>query len=227
MQTLGVTAAAAPEQISDEEVVRRVVAGDVAMFEILMRRHNQRIYRAVRAVLRDDDEVEDVMQQAYVNAFEHLAQFAGNAQFSTWLTRIAVNEALARRRRRGKFVSEGDNDVMISLVESNAPDPEQQAGAAELRAVMEREVAELPDSFRTVVVLRDVEGLSTAETAASLGISDDLVKTRLHRGRTMLRDNLYRRAGVTLDSVFVFGNARCDRVVAGVMARVLSPSTFK
>src|SRR5438105_478941 len=167
------------------------------------------------------------MQQAYVNAFQHLEQFAGNAQFSTWLTRIAVNESLARRRRRGKFLSEGDDDVMISLVESNAPDPEQQAGAAELRAVMEREVADLPDSFRVVIALRDVEGLSTAETAASLGISGDLVKTRLHRGRTMLRDNLYRRAGVTLDSVFVFGNARCDRVVAGVMARVLFPSTFK
>src|SRR5438270_8308646 len=105
-------------ELRDEEIVRRVVAGDNAMFEILMRRHNQRIYRAVRAVLRDNDEVEDVMQQAYVNAYEHLDQFAGNAQFSTWLTRIAVNEALARRRRRGKFLSEGDNDVMISLVES-------------------------------------------------------------------------------------------------------------
>jgi RNA polymerase sigma-70 factor, ECF subfamily len=227
VQTFEVTAADSPQQMSDEEVVCRVVAGDAAMFEILMRRHNQRIYRAARAVLRDDDEVEDVMQQAYVNAFEHLDQFAGNARFSTWLTRIAVNEALARLRRRGKFLSEGDNEAMISLVESNAPDPEQQAGAAELRAVMEREVAELPDSFRTVVVLRDVEGLNTAETADSLGISEELVKTRLHRGRAMLRDNLYRRAGVTLDSVFVFGNARCDRVVAGVMTRVLSPSTFK
>src|SRR6184192_4854364 len=99
--------------MTDSEVVRRVLEGESALFETLMRRHNQRIYRAVRAVLRSDDEAEDVLQQAYLNAYAHLDQFAGNAQFSTWLTRIAVNEALARRRRRGKFLSEGDNDVMI------------------------------------------------------------------------------------------------------------------
>jgi RNA polymerase sigma-70 factor (ECF subfamily) len=209
------------DEVTDEEIVKRVVAGDVALFELVMRRHNQRIYRAVRAILRDDDEVEDVMQQAYLNAFEHLDQFAGNAQFATWLTRIALNEALARLRKRGRFFTEGDNDLTISLAQSNAPDPEQQAGTAELREVMEREVTALPDSFRVVIMMRDVEGLSTAETAACLGISEDLVKTRLHRARTMLRDNLYRRAGITLDSVFAFGNARCDRVVAAVMAEII------
>jgi len=111
------TAAAAREQLSDEEVVLRVVAGDAALFEILMRRHNQRIYRAVRAILRDDDDAEDVMQQAYLNAFQHLGQFAGDSQFATWLTRIAVNEALARRRKRARFIGEGEDDVTISLVE--------------------------------------------------------------------------------------------------------------
>jgi RNA polymerase sigma-70 factor (ECF subfamily) len=216
-----IAAAAAREQLSDEEVVRRIVEGDAALFEILMRRHNQRIYRAVRAILRDDDEVEDVMQQAYLNAFQHLRQFAGDAQFATWLTRIAVNEALARRRKHARFVGEGEDDVSISLVESTVPDPERQAAGSQLRELMEREIVALPDSFRAVVMLREVEGLSTAETAACLGISDDLVKTRLHRGRTMLRDNLYRRAGVTLDSVFTFGNVRCDRVVAGVMGNIL------
>ena len=214
------TAAAAREQLSDEEVVLRVVAGDAALFEILMRRHNQRIYRAVRAILRDDDDAEDVMQQAYLNAFQHLGQFAGDSQFATWLTRIAVNEALARRRKRARFVGEGEDEVTISLVESTVPDPERQAAGAQLRELMEREIAALPDSFRAVVMMREVEEMSTAETAACLGISEDLVKTRLHRGRTMLRDNLYRRAGVTLDSVFTFGNARCDRVVAGVMERI-------
>lgn len=209
-----------PEQITDEEVVARVVAGDTALFEILMRRHNQRVYRAVRAVLGADDEVEDVMQQAYLNAFANLRQFAGNAQFITWLTRIAVNEAIARRRKRAKFFGEGDDQVVIDLTESKAPDPEQEASAAELRGVIEREVGALPDSFRAVFVMRDVEGLSTAETASCLSISEDLVKTRLHRARTMLRDNLYRRAGVTLDSVFTFGNARCDRVVAAVMSQL-------
>jgi len=207
-------------QIEDEEIVRRIVAGDVALFEILMRRHNQRVARAVRAILGGDDEVEDVMQQAYLNAFEHLRQFAGEARFATWLTRIAVNEALARRRKRDRFFSEGGNEITIASLESEVPDPEQQAAGSELRQAMEREVEALPDAFRTVLVLRDVEGLSTAETAASLDISEDLVKTRLHRARTMLRDNLYRRAGVTLRSIYAFGNERCDRVVAGVMGRI-------
>ena len=207
------------EQLSDEEVVRRVVAGDAAMFEILMRRHNQRIYRAVRAVMRSDDEVEDVMQQAYINAYEHLGQFAGNAQFSTWLTRIAVNEAL-RRRKRAHTIGEGDDSVTISLVEDEGPGPEEQASTAELRGLLEREVAALPESYRLVIMLRDVEGLSTAETATTLGVSEDVVKTRLHRGRTMLRDKLYQRAGVTLQTLFTFGNARCDRVVAFVMASI-------
>jgi RNA polymerase sigma-70 factor, ECF subfamily len=208
------------EQSTDEEIVRRIVGGDAALFEILMRRHNQRIYRAVRAVLRADDDAEDVMQQAYLNAYQHLHQFAGDAQFSTWLTRIAVNEALGRRRKRTRALDQGTADVDISLVESDTPDPEQEASNSELRDVMEREVAALPDAFRVVVVMRDVEGLSTSETAICLGISEDLVKQRLHRARAMLRENLYQRAGVTLASLFAFGNARCDRVVAAVMARI-------
>lgn len=208
------------EQAADPEIVARVVAGDVALFEILVRRHNQRIYRAVRAILRGDEEVEDVMQQAYLNAYQHLAQFAGDAQFSTWLTRIAVNEALARRRKQGNAFMQGEEEVMLRLVDETTPDPERGASAAELRELMEREVAGLPDAFRAVIMLRDVEGMSTAEAAAVLEISEDLVKTRLHRARTMLRDNLYRRAGVTLQSAFVFGNARCDRVVAAVMSKI-------
>jgi RNA polymerase sigma-70 factor, ECF subfamily len=212
--------AAAPllrDTLSDEVIVERIVAGDAALFEILMRRYNQRVYRAVRAVLRDDDQAEDVMQQAYLNAYAHLRQFERRSQFSTWLTRIAVNEALARR---GKRRGEEKDETMMELVASSAPDPEQQTLASELREVMQREVEALSDGFRSVFVLRDVEGLSTAETADTLGISEDLVKTRLHRARTQLRDNLYRRAGVTLESLFAFGNARCDSVVAAVMARL-------
>lgn len=210
--------AVASAALSDEDVVRRVVDGDSAFFEVLMRRHNQRIYRAVRAVLGADEDVEDVMQQAYLNAYQHLSRFAGEARFSTWLTRIAVNEALARRRKRA-FVQE-DDQMPLTLVDERTPDPEQQAGTAELREVMEREVAALPDAFRTIFVLRDVEGLSTAEAAQVLGISEDLAKTRLHRARVQLRESLYRRGGITLASIFAFGNERCDRVVAGVMARL-------
>lgn len=220
MTIVEASATSTQEPISDAEVVSRVIAGDVAMFEILMRRHNQRIYRTVRAVLRSEEEVEDVMQQAYLNAYQHLSQFAGQSQFSTWLTRIAVNEALARRRKRGVPFVQGDDEVTIRLVDTKTPDPEQQAATAELRETMEREVNALPDAFRVVLMMRDVEGLSTAETAASLGISEDLVKTRLHRARTMLRDNLYQRGGVSLASAFVFGNVRCDRIVAAVMSAI-------
>jgi RNA polymerase sigma-70 factor, ECF subfamily len=217
---LNVIPNAVPEQLSDEEIAARVVAGDSAQFEILMRRHNQSIYRAVRAVLGSEDEVEDVMQQAYLNAYSHLHQFSAEAKFSTWLTRIAVNEALARRKKRGAVFNEGDDAVMLSLVDTNARNPEQHAAASELRRVMEEEVAALPDSFRLAFMLREIEGLSTAETAATLDVSEDLVKTRLHRARAMLRENLYRRAGVTLESIFTFGNARCDRVVGAVMAEI-------
>ncbi len=212
--------AVASAALTDDEAVRRVLDGDTAFFEILMRRHNQRIYRAVRAVLGSESEVEDVMQQAYLNAFQHLRQFAGGAQFSTWLTRIAINEALARKRKRNGFAQENDEMTLTLLVDERTPDPEQQASAAELREVMEREVGALPETFRTIFVLRDVEGLSTAEAAQVLGISEDLAKQRLHRARTQLRENLYRRAGVSLASVFTFGNERCDRVVAAVMARL-------
>ena len=210
---------ASVEQLTDEDVVERIRAGDAALFEILMRRYNQRVYRAVRAVMGADNDVEDVMQQAYLNAYAHLHQFEGRAQFSTWLTRIAVNEALARRGKRGARFGEQE-ETMLELIESGAPDPEQQAVASEMREVMQREVAALPDRFRVVVMLRDVEGLNTAETAACLDISEDLVKTRLHRARAVLRANLYRRAGVTLESLFAFGSTRCDRVVASVMAQL-------
>ena len=212
---------ATTEQLSDHEVVRRVLDGDRALFEILMRRYNQRVYRAVRAVLRDDDDVEDVMQQAYLNAFAHLGQFAERAQFSTWLIRIAVNEALARIKKRARFAWGGD-DVAIAEIESSAPDPEQQALAGQMREVVEAELAALPVSYRTVLVLREVEGLSTAETASCLDVSEDVVKQRLHRARAMVREGLAKRAGVTLESIYSFGNARCDQVVAAVMATIAS-----
>ena len=199
--------------LTDEEVIRRVCDGETALFEIVMRRYNQRVYRAVRAILRDDAEAEDVMQQAYLNAFAHLRQFAGEAKFSTWLTRIAVNEALARIRKNGRATEETMDDF-----ESPAPDPEQQAVTSQIRDVLESEIAALPDAYRSVIVLREVEGLSTGETAECLSVSEDVVKQRLHRARTMLRDNLYRRAGVTFEDVYAFGNARCDRVVERVMA---------
>jgi RNA polymerase sigma-70 factor, ECF subfamily len=206
------------EQLTDAEVAARVVGGDTALFEILIRRYNQRVYRAVRAVLKTDDEVEDVMQQAYLNAFAHLGQFAERAQFSTWLIRIAVNEALARVRKRGR----AEWEIEEMELESTAPDPEQQAQASQLREVMETELAALPATYRTVLVLRDVEGLSTSETAEALNVSEDVVKTRLHRARAKVREGISRRAGQTLQAVYPFGSSRCDRVTEAVMAVVSS-----
>jgi len=216
------------DQLPDADVVRRVVEGDTALFEILMRRHNQSVYRAVRAVLKADEEVEDVMQQAYLNAFAHLGQFADRAQFSTWLIRIAVNEALARlRKRQSTSWFQGGGDEMAALrVESTTPNPEQQASATQMREVVEAELSDLPATYRTVLVLRDVEGMSTSEAASCLDVSEDVIKTRLSRARAMLRDGLARRAGMTLESIYPFGNSRCDRVVDAVMAQIMPRSRW-
>jgi RNA polymerase sigma-70 factor, ECF subfamily len=208
------------EAMTDVEVVRRVLEGETALFELIMRRYNQRIYRAVRSIVRDEAETEDVMQQAYVNAYAHLRQFAERASFSTWLTRIAINEALARVRRGPRRLTEEIDEHTMEHLECQRPDPEQEAMAAEMRNAVQNEIATLPDSYRSVLMLREVEGLNTAETADCLGISEDVVKTRLHRARTMLRDNLYGRAGLTFASLFTFGHARCDRLVERVLQRI-------
>jgi RNA polymerase sigma-70 factor (ECF subfamily) len=206
--------------LSDEEVVERVTSGETALFEILMRRHNKRIYRAARAILRDDSEAEDVMQQAYVNAYTHLRQFDGRAQFATWLTRIAVNEALARARRRGRYEPFDDSVVETLMPIQFSPDPERQAFARELAALVESAVDRLSDGYREVFMLRQIEGLSTAETAQVLDISEDVVKTRLSRARAALQRDLLNQAGAAAASAFTFGLARCDRVVAAVMQQI-------
>ena len=213
----------APVEISDDEVVRRVVAGERELFELLLRRYNQRVYRAVRAVLRNPNDTEDVMQQAYVNAYRHLHQFEGRASFPTWMTAIAIREASARNRRtlsHLQLVPGLQGEDIMSDVREPGPDPEERAVAADLMQHVEAEVAALPETYRSVLLLREVEGLSTEETAECLELTTDVVKTRLHRARTMLRDALYRRAGAGLQNIFSFGAQRCDRVVAKVMEQI-------
>ena len=210
---------------SDEDVVQRVVAGDVLLFELLMRRHNQRIYRAVRSVLRDDGEVEDVMQEAYVRAYRHLGQFEGRARFSTWLTRIAVNEAIKRAVARGRFDpidEEGltpEEETMLDSRQSYMT-PEENALRSEVGTMLETAILALPDHYRTVVMLRDVEEMSTAETAEALSLTQANVKVRLHRAHEMLREDLVSRSGASHSEAFLFHAMRCDRVVAGVMVRL-------
>jgi len=208
---------------SDQEIVRRVQQGEAALFEVLMRRYNQRLYRVARSITRDDAEAEDVMQQSYLNAFTHLDQFAQRAQFSTWLTRIAVHEALARVRRRRRLTeidAMSDTDDGPGVLRSTRPNPEQEALTGELRAALEASLDAIPEMYRTVFVLRDVEGLSTVEAAECLETSEDVVKTRLHRARAALRRELLARAGSEARQAFSFHALRCDRIVANVMARL-------
>jgi RNA polymerase sigma-70 factor, ECF subfamily len=207
---------------SDAEIIQQVLAGNTALFELLMRRYNERIYRAARSIVRDEQEAEDIMQQAYVNAFTHLRQFNGSAQFSTWLTRIAINEALARVRRRGRYEALDDDLSNVEPFMSTNPvqNPERQAFAGELRGLLEWAIDTLPDGMREVFVLRDVEGLSTAEVAESLEVSEDVVKTRLSRGRAALRRALLERTGASAPEAFRFYRPRCDRVVQQVLARI-------
>jgi RNA polymerase sigma-70 factor (ECF subfamily) len=208
--------------LPDEEIVSRIVAGETALFEVLMRRHNRQVYRAARAILRDDHEAEDVMQEAYVNAYTHLAQFDRRAKFSTWLTRIAVYEALSRRRRRGRFEAMDATSMETLMPILSAPGPEQQAFGRELGALIESAIDRLGNGYREVFMLRQVEGLTTAETAEALGLSEDAVKTRFSRARSALQRDLVERSEAAAPSVFNFGAERCDRVVERVMARITS-----
>ena len=208
--------------LTDEQVVGHVLTGQTALFEILMRRHNERLYRVARAIVRDDSEAEDVMQQAYLNAYANLRQFAGKARFATWLTRIAVNESLARAHRRGQYEPYEDDlsNVEPFMAEQSQHDPERQAFSGELRTLLEWAIDRLPDGTREVFVLREVEGLSTAEVADALGVSEDVVKTRLSRAKSALRRAVMERTGAASPEVFRFHRPRCDRVVAGVLAGI-------
>jgi RNA polymerase sigma-70 factor (ECF subfamily) len=211
---------------ADDTLIEQVLGGNTGLFELLMRRYNERVYRAVRSIVRDEREVEDVMQQAYVNAFTHLRQFNGSARFSTWLTRIAVNEALARVRRQGRYdaFDEESSNVELFTTLNQSENPEQQALAHELRDLLEWAIDRIPGGMREVFVLREVEGLSTLEAAECLGVSEDVVKTRLSRARAMLRRLLIERTGAAAAEVFRFYRPRCDRVVANVLERIAGRS---
>jgi RNA polymerase sigma-70 factor, ECF subfamily len=209
---------------SDEALVDRVKQGDLSAFELLVRRHNQRLYRAVRSVLRTGEEVEDAMQDAYFAALKHIDQFEGRAQFGTWLLRIGINEARARLRRRGRLVALDElpagNESTAGLDEREpVRTPEQQVSNHEIVAVVEAAIDRLPDDYRQVLVLRMVDALDTAQTAEVLGMGESAVRQRLHRAREMLEKDVERQVGSVMQSAFGFLGARCDRIVAEVMRR--------
>jgi RNA polymerase sigma-70 factor (ECF subfamily) len=182
------------------------------------------VYRAARSIVKDESEAEDVMQQAYVNAYSHLRQFDGRSRFSTWLTRIAIHEALARARRRGRYIDmDPEQPSTLTLATSMAIplDPERLAFSRELGALMESAIDRLPDGAREVFILRMVEGMSTEEVAVALNVSEAVVKTRLSRARAVLRRELSAQTEAAAANTFRFLRPRCDRVVAAVLARIL------
>ena len=215
--------------LSDPELAQRIAAGDQNAFELLMRRHNQMLYRTARSILKDDAEAEDAVQEAYLLAYRAMGDFRGDAKLSTWLVRIAANEAIARFRKRRRSAEviqlDGDTDATEhnpedGMNESKPEQPEQSARRAETRRLLEARIDGLPDAFRTVFVLRAVEEFSVEETAAALGIPEATVRTRFFRAKSILREALSKEIDLAHGDAFAFAGARCDRIVAGVLARL-------
>lgn len=215
------------EELTDEEVVRRIRAGETFLFEIIMRRYNQRLFRVLKGILRNDGEAEDVLQDAYVRAYEHLDQFAGLAKFSTWLTKIAVHESLSRMRRSKRLVSMdvfANGDEIMDSLNRGSGNPEKDLFRRQMLELLKKVISALPAKYRVVFMMRDAEGFNTEDTAECMGISKEAVKVRLHRARSLFRKELGSRAGVTLMDMHPFAGKRCDRIVAAVMQRIRSLS---
>lgn len=211
--------------LSDVAVVERVLDGDVSLYELLMRRHNQKLYRVIRSYLKQEQEVEDVMQETYMKAFEKLAQFRSDAMFSTWLIRIGINKALARLREQKKLSSatyllDQPEGLSSLLNQMNAANPEQAAIRQEVKQLVESAIDSIPEKYRIVYTLREVEDLSIHDIAQCLVLSESNVKVRLHRAKSMLKESLFKLSIV--GDVFEFGNRRCDAVVIRVL-RALPP----
>jgi len=213
--------------LDDAELAVRVARQDHAAFEVLMRRHNGRLFRVARAILKDDAEAEDALQDAYLDVHRHIGEFRGGSQLSTWLTRITINQALMRLRRlrRDRVVVPFGDREQPDPAESDMADhriepPPSVAWRAELRALLERRIDELPVAFRTVFIMREVEDMTVDETSACLDIPPATVRTRLFRARALLREALARDIDTAATDVFGFAGERCDRIVAAVLARL-------
>ena len=219
----------ASETSTDSELVDAIRRGDLRALEVLMRRHNRTLYRTARAILRDDAEAEDAVQEAYLRAYRALDSFRGESKLSTWLVRIAANEALMRRRRdvRSAEVIAVDaavapDELASDTIMPNPADPERDTLRAEMRKILEARIDALPESYRAVFVLRALEELSVEETAAALEIPEATVRTRFFRARALLREALAREIDRSFEDAFAFAGARCDRIVARVLERIRS-----
>lgn len=214
------TEAARIEDLDDAALVERVQQRDGAAFLLIIKRHNQRLYRVARAVLDDDTEAEDVVQETYIHALTHLSEFRGDARLSTWLTRIALNEALGRLRRRRPSVDVQTIERMVAPFSPHKVNPEEATALAEIRRLLELAVSGLPEPFRIVFVMRDVEEMSIEETALLLGLRPQTVSTRLHRARRLLREELRDKFATVFTDTFLFAGAHCDRLTQSVLDRL-------
>jgi RNA polymerase sigma-70 factor (ECF subfamily) len=215
------------ERLNDEDLVRLAPERDEAAVRAITSRYNRRLFRIARSILRNDAEAEDVVQETYVRAFTGLDLFRGDAAFGTWITRIAMNEALGRLRRRRPTVdwetygaNRNEAEIINFPASAASIDPEKTMAQSEVRAVLEHAIDELPDAFRAVFVTRIVEGMSVEETADLFGLQPETVKTRLHRARVLLRAELDRQLGPALTSTFPFGGRRCERMTEMVVHRI-------
>ena len=219
---------AAPSAISDRDALERIRQGDGASFEVIMRRHNRRLYRIARGILRNEAEAEDAVQEAYVRAYQKLDRFQGQGPLSAWLAKITVNEALGRLRRAASAkdgLSLDDPkraDEVNSMAELtfSGPSPEQSAARGEFRRLLESAIDSLPETYRLVFILRGLEEMTVAETADCLEVEPATVKTRYHRARKLLQQNLAGLVEATAGEAFPFAGERCDRIVAGVLRRL-------
>jgi RNA polymerase sigma-70 factor (ECF subfamily) len=214
-------AALASERPTDTELITRILAGDARALETLMRIHNRTLYRTARAILRDDAEAEDAVQEAYLQAYRALADFRGQSKLSTWLVRITANEALMRRRRNAR-TADVPTDVAPEDLPSGRPGPEGDAQRGEVRRLLETHIDALPDPYRAVFMLRAVEELSVGETAAALGIPEATVRTRYFRARSLLREWMGGRVDPALGQAFAFAGERCDRIVRRTLVLLIS-----
>jgi RNA polymerase sigma-70 factor (ECF subfamily) len=225
-------AAGAADTLDDAELARRVGCRDERAFELLMRRHNQMLYRIARSILRDDAEAEDAVQDAYLAAFRNIGGFRGGSRLSTWLARIVINESygLLRKRKRAGVVlpfspqsgpwDAGERDAEEgAMTEASSEQPDAAASRGEVRRLLERNIDALPDQFRTAFILREVEEMSVDDAAACLGVPAATVRTRTFRARALLREAMAREVDVATVHAFGFAGDRCDRIVAGVLAR--------
>jgi len=201
--------------LTDIDIIKQVQSGDTNLYEVIVRRYNDRLYRIARSIVKDSDETEDVMQEAYIKAFENLGQFKGTAKFSTWLTKILINEALARVRFMNKANEiHYENEIMIP-VSNSIESPENAEIRKNIGNLLELAIEKLPQKYRLVFIMREVEGLSVSETAELLSISDENVKVRLHRAKSNLRNLL--KDSLKGISIYEFRDPRCNRISEKVM----------